>query len=440
MGKASLAFTTVLLWVSLSGTVCAKEKKSDQMTALDNAFKAGVLTKEEYEAKKAALEKASAPGPAGTGQANAEPGKPQNSPSAGAAAGGARGSYYRLKKVQVIDQYGFERPMPALSLLIPTDWQFQGGIQYLQGGCGLAQTTFRASGPDGRSIELLPEYNWQWSDDGFTVQSLRTQRGCDVMRPMAAGDFLRRIVVPKVRPGARVVGVEPIPQAAKQMQEIARQAETMSAQAGLRINVRSDVARARLQYTHDGRAVEGWVTAVMLVKAWPWPTYDVQTMRQGQALYYSSWARMFDLRAPPGQLDASEKFFQMVISTMRVEPEWESRVAAVQNNIAAAQIKGAADRSKIISKSNAEISNIIIKGHEERSKAHDRSMANYSQALRGVESYRNPNTGETFELSNQYGHAWVNNNNEYILSDQEGFDPNVSLKSGNWTALQRVKP
>src|SRR5262249_38486605 len=255
-----------------------------------------------------------------------------------------------------------------------------------------------------------------------------------------AAAFLRRILVPKVRPGAHLFGIEPIPKVATQMQEMARQTETMSAQAGLRMNVRSDVGRARLQYTQEGRAVEGWVTAAMLVKTWVSPTYDIRTMRPGQAPYYASWAQVFDFRAPQGQLDASEKLFETIVSTIRVDPEWQSRVAGVQSNIAGTQIKGAADRSKIISKSNAEISNTIVKGHEERSKAHDRAMANYSQALRGVETYRNPNTGETVELSNQYGHAWVNNNNEYILSDQEGFDPNVALKSGNWTALQRVKP
>lgn len=260
------------------------------------------------------------------------------------------------------------------------------------------------------------------------------------MRPMHAADFLRRIALPKVRPGARLVAVEPIPKIARQAQELAKQGELASAQAGFRISVRSDVARARLQYAQNGRSAEGWVTALIFTRAWPAPTFNPMTLQQGQALYYASWAQMFDLRAPSGQLDASEKLFEMIASTVRVDPVWQSRVNAVQSNIAAAQVKGAADRSAIISKSNAEISKMIVQGHQERSKAHDRAMENYSQALRGVETYRNPNTGETFELSNQYGHAWVNNQNEYILSDQESFDPNVALKTGNWTALERTKP
>ena len=435
MGKARGALAVLVIGM-VSPCAFAADKKTEQMKALDNALQTGVLTKEEYEAKKAAL-LASTPPAASSSETVSTQAKQQKPAADGANSGQA--NYYRLKQVKVVDQHGFEKPIPAMSLLIPTDWQFQGNIKYLNGSCGLAQTTFRASGPDGRSIELLPEYNWVWSDDAFTIQALQAQRGCDVMRPMSAADLLRRVVVPKVRPGARLVAVESIPKIAKQMQEIARRNEAMSAQAGLRASVRSDVGRARLQYTLNGQSVEGWVTAVTLTTAIPSPTLNMQTMQQGHANYYTSWAQMFDLRTPSGQLDASQKFFEMIASTIRVDPDWQARVSAVQNNIAAANIKGAADRSRIISKSNAEISNTITKGYEERSKSRDRAMQKYDQALRGVETYRNPNTGETFELSNEYGHAWINGNNEYILSDREGFNPNVELRQGNWTQLERVK-
>jgi len=64
----------------------------------------------------------------------------------------------------------------------------------------------------------------------------------------------------------------------------------------------------------------------------------------------------------------------------------------------------------------------------------------YSQYMRGVETYQNPSTGETVDLDNNYGHAWVNNRGEYMLSDQAGFDPNaVPGKTQNWTQLQHVK-
>ena len=61
------------------------------------------------------------------------------------------------------------------------------------------------------------------------------------------------------------------------------------------------------------------------------------------------------------------------------------------------------------------------------------------QIIRGVQTFRDPSTGElTFELSNQYDHAWLNGSNEYLMSDDPSFNPNRSL-TGNWTELQVVR-
>ena len=63
----------------------------------------------------------------------------------------------------------------------------------------------------------------------------------------------------------------------------------------------------------------------------------------------------------------------------------------------------------------------------------------FSQATLGTKRYRDPVSGETWDLSNGYRHAWVNNRNEIVLSDQEGWDPNLTLK-GEWRAMQHVRP
>ncbi len=61
------------------------------------------------------------------------------------------------------------------------------------------------------------------------------------------------------------------------------------------------------------------------------------------------------------------------------------------------------------------------------------------QNLRDVQTYRDPSTGQTFELSNQYNHAWLNGSNQYVMSDDPNFNPNSQL-SGSWNELQPVGP
>jgi hypothetical protein len=363
------------------------------------------------------------------------------------------GGYYRMKKVTVVDEHGFERPMPALSLLVPSEWQFQGNVRYEPStGChaDMVQVSFRATSPDnGLGIEMFPGVHWQWSDDPSAVRAMQAasqqamrfgRRECEVMPSMTPEGFLRRWLIPRVRPDAKVLAIESMPDAAQKVREKAEQQQEMAVRAGMRMNIRAEIARARIAYSLAGRATEEWITAVTFSAATPGPSFNMATGQMGQTQYYNCGGYLiFAMRAPSGQLQAREKLFTLVLSTVAVEPEWQGRVTQVLLNMQAADSKGARDRSAIIAQSGREISGIIKQTYENRQKAQDASAAAFSQYIRGVETYRNPQTGESVELSNQYGRAWVNNSNEYILSDSPGFDPNVALK-GNWTSLERAKP
>ena len=94
----------------------------------------------------------------------------------------------------------------------------------------------------------------------------------------------------------------------------------------------------------------------------------------------------------------------------------------------------------IVAKSAEDTRNTQRQIYENQSKSEEHTSTQYSQYQRGVETYRNPSTGDTVDLDNQYGHAWVNNRGEYLLSDQTGFDPNaVAGNTQIWQQLQHVK-
>jgi len=366
---------------------------------------------------------------------------------------GKGGDYYRMKKVSVIDQHGFEKPLPALSLLVPTDWQFQGDTKYVPtfGGCheNTVQVSFHANSPDGRvAVEMFPSYVWQWADDPGAVQLMQTSarqsaqfggKPCETLPAMSAGDYLRRMVIPQARPNARVVAVEPMADVLQQTQEQARQYEQTAIQMGMRMRIRADAARALVEYSLNGQKVEEWLTAVTYAAGVPGPSYNMRTGQMGQTTYYTCGAYfLMAMRAPQGELASREKFFTILRSTVRPEPEWSARVAQVLRNMQAADTKGAADRSAIMAQNGRDISNIINQTYENRSKSQERSAEQFDQYIRGVATYKNPSTGETFELSNQYAHAWVGGNNEYVLSDSASFNPNAVL-NGHWTEAVPVK-
>lgn len=361
-------------------------------------------------------------------------------------------SYLRLKRAEVVDQHGFEKPLPAMSVLIPVDWTFQGEVKLAQrigDPADLVKLVFRTTSPDGRlAIELLPSWNWSWVDDPMMRQAIQNQSAMaaqlgraptQMMPPMTARDFLSKVAVPKLRPGAKLLGIEPIPDLDPALQSQVKQAQALASQAGLQTRLRADEARARIQLPAGKAPAEEWITAVVITHATAMPTLTPGSgqMRQS-ATYQSSAESIYALRAPPGELPTHEKLFRTVISTVRVDPAWQARVTQVQASMSASNVQSAQDRSKIIAQS-AEAQRRSIQGaYEAHQKAEDKSAERFSDAMRGLQTYRNPVTGEDVKLSNQYGHAWASGNGEYVMSDTPGFKPGDVLQ-GHWTELQPVK-
>ena len=429
--------------------------KAGALAALERAHNAGVLTKDEYRAKKSALLASDAAVPASTLADASVPPRPagQSQPPPPVAASqtappdpssSAQGHVLRMKIVRDIDQYGFERPMPSASMLIPTDWQSQGGTTWnIKDKCNTIQTSLRTSGPDGRGLEIFPAFSWVWADDPKFLQMTAAQtarsgtRPCAVMPPMKASDFLRRNLN-RYRPNAQLVGFEPAPKLMQTLQEQARQNERQAAQYKLRQRIQSDVVKGRVRYSVNGQAFEEWIIVATITTGTQGPSYNARTNQMGQSVTYNCIAYVTGERAPQGQLDASEKFFELVAGTYRQDPAWGAKVSGHAQAMQQIELKGVRDRSAIVAKNAEDIRNIQRQGYENRQQSLDRISEQRSQTTRGVETYRNPSTGETVELSNQYGQAWVNNRGEYLLSDQPGFNPSVTFKE-DWKALEHVK-
>ena len=362
-------------------------------------------------------------------------------------------NYYLMRKVAIVDQHGFEQPMQALTLLVPADWQFQGSVQYnANTAChpDIVHLSFRATSPDGRfALEMFPDHHWMWSGDPEMVRMLQMsnqqtsrygRKSCDLMVPMNATQYLERYVVPGVRRGASVVGVEPMPEMAQQLQQQARDEEATAARQAIRGQIRADFSRVRVNYNTGGQEVEEWLAAETVVAGMMGPSFNIRTGLMGQAVYYDCGGYLVTaMRAPRGQLQPMEKFFLMMLSTIRLDPAWENRVTNVIAQMNADDSRAAMQRSTIATQYGQDTSRMINEGYQSRSKMQDSAFRKWDQAIRGVQTFRNPNTGDTVELSNEYGHAWAGGGNQYILSDREGFNPNATV-GGNWTRLEPLNP
>jgi hypothetical protein len=363
-------------------------------------------------------------------------------PAPAAPAPGASDRYFRMKQVKINDQ-GMNQ-MPAVDLMIPTTWQFKGDVRWGGGvgGCfaDLPAVFMHAQSEDGSIVfESIPNFTWQFTDDPGAQRALvqENQGGvkvglkpCPVLRPMRAEDFLRQAVIPKTRSGKRVVSVDPLPEF-NQMVRRQLGLGPDGAGAGGQSAVRTDAARARLEYDVDGKTIEEWLTTVVVVRTFP--------SGRGANNYDCHALLLLSLRAPKGQLDGNDKLFKLIAGTIRHEPQWDAKVNAMIAKLYQAKQQEEAKRSAIVAAFQQHVADTINEVTANQMRGANAAAFGQDQLIRGVQTFRNPATGGTFELSNQYDHAWLNGSNEYVMSDDPNFNPNGQL-NGNWTSLQTVRP
>lgn len=440
MNRYANARTAILAALFLCPAAALAAPDPEKLRALDAAYQAGILGKDEYEAKKRELGKgAAAPGSKGT---------PAAAPSPAPVANGKSAGVYRMRLVRVMDKQGFGEPVEVFRMLVPSDWKVEDSVQWdaSQMGCpaNIVKITFRATAPDGlTAFESFPAYTWQWTDDPMMQPILQQQAanrtGCPPHPVLDATNFVRNLAIPAVRRGAQMGAVEPVPGVAQAEQRVLTQQVQSLIQAGYMRGIRVDAVKARLGYAVAGRQVDEWMSATVAVTAMQ--TANTADLMQGNMNYSSSTYtvtgyNVFGVRAPKGELDAKAGLFATMVTSVRPNPAYAAAIARFQSSINKINSDAARDRHRIWQEANASIQNTWRETVRQRQEVQDRQAEQFSQVIRGVEVYSDPRTQERIELSSGYRNAWTNGKGEYILSDSVNFNPSVELQE-DWRQLKR---
>ena len=327
-------------------------------------------------------------------------------------------------------------------MLIPSTWDFKGTVRMYGGKTGCFSESFsvlwEANSDDGvTKFAGIPNYAWQYSDDPQELHNLtdpnrRTHTGnktndlCAVSKPLNAEQYFRQIVLNDLKPAMTVVSVEPFPV----LEQIVRQRNGLPPADSGNGGARVDAIRIRLEYQKDDKPMELWYSVALVT----------QTYRVGRGYLYDIHAvGQVALGAPKGKLDGNDKLFKVVMSSIQPTP----RYTAYSNKWIANYYQIQANKEATMDQIQADLDNFATQTYLHMSanaqRVSDIGFHANDQNLRDVQTYRDPSTGRTFELSNQYNHAWLNGANQYVMSDDPNFNPNSALP-GSWNELQPVQP
>lgn len=344
----------------------------------------------------------------------------------GAIAPASAGSL-RLKEVEVVDANGFERPMPAMRLLVPADWQARGGIHWnASAPCTADATVYDWSAADATgatAVMILPAAAWQWSN--LPPQYMQAAGpGCPMATIANVEGYLRGFVQTK-RQGARILDFRQRPDLVANMQAYNSRTPMPMGEALTWV----EAGEILIGYSYGGTGYRESIMAIAMF------TLSRMSDGMGGTTEFGSGYAMpaFAMRAPDGALDF--QLFNTMQRSIKADPEWQARMNKHSSKIAAIERKGAQDRFDITRRTNEEIRQIQQETWENQQASQDRQAEQFSRVIRGVEVYDDPLEGKV-ELPNTYDRAWRANDGTYIMSDDPNFDPYRDL-GVDARALQR---
>jgi hypothetical protein len=382
--------------------------------------------------------------PAATPPPSAAPAAtPRNSAPANGVKSNSSDHYFLMKPVQLIDQAAGQG-RPAYDLMIPKDWQFKGWVNVgvAEGGCfadWFSVVGDAKSADNSIELQMLPKFTWQYMDDPAGQRQMQQKnqfdakfgmKPCPVRAPVRAEEFLRRDLIEKYHKSkATVVAVEPFPE----LDQMVRYRMGLPPSGGDVNGIHTEAARARLSFDDDkGQPMEEWVTAEIVVRKIP--------MSARGAAYDWHAVNVMSFRTPKGQLDANDRLFKLMVSTIHPEPAWQKWSNGVIADLYQKKQLEAEKQQDIIREFQNHVAETIQGVVANQQRGSMQSAFGTSQLLREVQTFRDPATGSTFELSNKFDNAWLDKSQQYyLMSDESNFNPNGNV-TGNWTQLELVRP
>jgi hypothetical protein len=255
--------------------------------------------------------------------------------------------------------------------------------------------------------------------------------GYEVRQPLPARETMRQFVLPRFRriPDLAIVDEGP----ALELLQVVTRSQAPQPQGG---QYSTDSTRGRLHYTLNSQPVAEEMSGVA-----EYTRISIPGVFGSAENVFWSFGYMTSFRADRGRIESYTDLYRAIFASIKINPAWTAVVQQVSQGLTSNTINSIHQIGALshqISRNFNEVSDMNMKGWEERSAVYDRVSENFSQTIRGVDPYYDPNTGQNVELPSGFTQAWSTPLGEYIVSDDPNFNPNIG-STQTWTPLTSPK-
>jgi hypothetical protein len=350
--------------------------------------------------------------------------------------------YVVLKRLRVLDEMGFDKPVEAMSVLVPSGWKAQGGVKWNSiGGCRGEIVVWQISvaSPDGQ-IEYMafPVRTFVYSQDQMMQQVYLTaarQGGCQVSAPFNAAQYLQLLARDGLK--ATVSSIRQDESLQAMLNKMNADSNEISRQYGTNMSTSSSMIYGTLNWS-DGK--KGLAQIGVMMTASP-----SRNMYTGAPDGFASTTVFHQVvvRYPPEREAEALRLFATINTSYRMNPIWKNAKDNFLTQLGNAEHAGRMERlrlmgeqSRAYAKAQSEASDARMRDWERNQSSSDASQRRFIQTIREVETWKDGD-GNSVELGSGYKYGWSKPDGSYILTNNSLFNPAVELQQ-NWVKMQKA--
>ncbi len=342
------------------------------------------------------------------------------------------GNILKFKTVSFVDKQGIG--IEAFKVLVPTDWQYEGGVDWVMDSPTMpAISRFRIWNPAGtEQFQVFPNQGFFWTDNSLTAQLFPAGSkyfGSEVKEPVSALNALKQIVIPRFR--SNVYNLRFVTE-----QDITNIINSSQNSKPTAVPTSTEAAKVRAEYVENGKTIEDELFCVVEASYIPLQTiYGPRTNIMWGVNYIASY------KAEKGKLNNSAKILKTISDSVTLNLKWFNTYVQVveyliKMNIQ--QIQSIGQLGSIIAQTGREIREENLNLYQQREAVNERISSQFSEYVRGVDSYYNPLEQKNIELPSGYDNVWVDNSGNYVLTDNPNYNPNIG-NNQNFQKLEKAK-
>lgn len=348
--------------------------------------------------------------------------------------------YITFNRVRINDEMGFDRPVEAMSILVPKGWKAQGSIRWNSiSGCRDEIVVWEVlfTSPDGAiQFRIFPAQTFVFSQAQVTQQSLiaaSQQGGCKVNPPFNAKQYLEKMARNGL--GASVSNIRTDEGMQAAMNQINASNTAASQQYGTGMTYSGSVVYGTLSWSNGNKGL-----ARIGVMGSVFEGRDMYGSPNGFAR--TSVFHQSVISYPPAREAEALKLFGTFMTSYRMNPVWAQAKENFLTQLGNAEhaqrmerIRLMGDQMRAYAKAQSDASNARMRDWERSQASSDANQNRFIQTIREVETWKD-SSGNSVELGSGYNYGWSKPDGSYILTNNSLFNPAVELQE-NWKRMEK---